>query len=186
MSELVVTETDVFRQSISLHSDMKIRDTFKVILISLAICHCVFASDEEQSNSLKEFPENGKFYVSVFNCKVELPTEYVLNTKDQGHFLFVKKSGGIGRISIGAYDDSIKSSDELEIVKQQEMGGLAVLFVTAKWHPSESVIIHDDHYAITVIGDGINIWKGIVQSCVDTRVESEETKTDLFNQEEKR
>jgi len=156
---------------------MKIRDTFKVILISLAICHCAFASDEEQSNSIKEFPANGKFYVSVFDCRVELPTKYVLNTKEQGRFVFVKKSGGIGRISIGTYDDSIKSSGELEIVKQQEMGGLAVLFVKAKWHPSESVIIHDNHYAITIIGNDINLWRSIVQSCIDTRVESEEMRT---------
>jgi len=162
---------------------MKIRDTFKVILMSLAICHCVFASDEELPNLPDEFPANRGFYVSVFDCKVRLPTEYVLNTKEQGRFLFVKKSGGTGRISIGIYDDSIKSSGELEIVKQQAMGGLAILFVKAKWHPSESVIIHDDHYAITIIGDGISLWKNIVQSCVDTRVDE---KGDGFNLEKPR
>jgi len=178
VSELVVTETDVFRQSILLDNQMKIRDTFKAILISLAVCHCVFASDKELPNLPEEFPANGEFYVSVFDCKVRLPTEYVLNTKEQGRFLFVKKSGGIGRITIGIYDDSIKLSGELEIVKQQAMGGLAILFVKAKWHPSESVIIHDDHYAITIIGDGINLWKNIVQSCIDTRVESEKIGTE--------
>ena len=152
---------------------MKLRNLLNIFLTSIAICHCTFASGEELSNLHKDISANGKFYVSVFNCKIELPTEYILNAKDFGRFLFTKDSNGIGRISISKYDNSIEHSGKLDIVKQQDISGLTVLFVKARWHPLGSVIIHDDNFAVTIIGDDTNIWKGIVQSCIHTRMAPE-------------
>jgi len=110
----------------------------------------------------------GEFHVSVFNCTIALPAEYVLNTRERDYFSFVKKLGGTGRISIDTYDDSIKTSDELEIIEKKIVGDLTILFIKVKWDLSTVVVIHDHKDGIRIIGDDVMLWENIVRVCGET------------------
>ncbi len=100
---------------------------------------------------------------------IALPAEYVLNTRERDHFSFVKKSGGVGRISIDTYDSSIESSDKLQLVEKKVVDNLTILFIKVKWDPSMVVVIHDNKDGVRIIGDDVMLWEDMVRVCSVTK-----------------
>lgn len=148
---------------------VNVRNAIGLMLLVVFSVPVAFSDADDRLVSASIF--SGEFYVSVFNCTIALPVEYVLNTRERGHFSFVKKTGGTGRISIDAYDDSIKTSDELEIVEKKIVDDLTILFIKVKWDPATVVVIHDHKDGIRIVGDDVMLWENIVRVCSATRTE---------------
>ena len=116
--------------------------------------------------SLANGEEGGAFLVSVFDCYMPVPNDFVLNSKDRsGTVLFLGEALEAMRIAITAYDSKMESDFTL-LSKRPEDG-----LVVEEWRNHDGTDhrltrIHDGKQQVVVYGGTDLLIDSLVQGCL--------------------
>jgi hypothetical protein len=139
-------------------------------VVGLACSSKVSASDANT-------PKRTFFHVRVFECYVPIPSDYVLNTNERGHFLFLQRpESGPGVIDISAKDPHWEPSETVQVVQQTKEKSLNVTrYEIGPQHlggergPTRSVVVVDDgSMFVSIVGDDAEIAKTMINGCVQS------------------